>query len=139
MEILDLCMNEYAKLSMKVFKLNPLHDESLPGYGFDGWLMSSGTILEKLKEKQKLDDFIEAKRGGMCGMKGNRLFNTRKSNNTILHIDANKLYGNAMMQKLPCKDLKYTTTSLDDISNTPNDSNCFLYSFWYWLKLWLKR
>ena len=25
MEILDYCMNEYVKLSMKEFKLNPLH------------------------------------------------------------------------------------------------------------------
>ena len=30
-EILDYCMNEYVKLSMKEFKLNPLHYVSLPG------------------------------------------------------------------------------------------------------------
>ena len=41
-EILDYCMNEYVKLSMKEFKLNPLHYVSLPGYSFDCWLMSSG-------------------------------------------------------------------------------------------------
>ena len=34
-EILNYCMNEYVKLSMKVFKLNPLHYVSLPGYSFD--------------------------------------------------------------------------------------------------------
>ena len=33
-EILDYCMNEYAKLSMKEFGLNPLHYVSLPGYSF---------------------------------------------------------------------------------------------------------
>ena len=44
-EILDYCMNEYVKLSMKEFKLNPLHYVILPGYSFDCWLMSSGVTL----------------------------------------------------------------------------------------------
>ena len=57
-EILDYCMNEYVKLSMKEFKLNPLHCVSLPGYSFDCWLMSSGVILDTLQDKQMLDDFV---------------------------------------------------------------------------------
>ena len=61
-EILDYCMNEYVKLSMKEFKLNPLHYVSLPGYSFDCWLMSSGVTLDTLQDKQMLDDFVEAKR-----------------------------------------------------------------------------
>ena len=40
-ETLDYCMNDYVKLSMKEFGLNPLHYVSLPGYSFDCWLMSS--------------------------------------------------------------------------------------------------
>ena len=44
-EILDYCMNEYVKLSMKECKLSPLHYVSLPGYSFDCWLMSSGVDL----------------------------------------------------------------------------------------------
>ena len=34
-EILDYCINEYVKLSMKEFKLNPLYYVGLPGYSFD--------------------------------------------------------------------------------------------------------
>ena len=59
-------MNEYVKLSMKEFKLNPLHYVSLPGYSFDCWLMSSGVKLDTLQDKQMLDDFVGAKRGGIC-------------------------------------------------------------------------
>ena len=40
-EILDYCMNEYVKLSMKVLKLKLLNYVSLPGYSFDCWLMSA--------------------------------------------------------------------------------------------------
>ena len=65
-EILDYCMNENVKLSTKEFKLNPLHYVSLPVYSFDCWLTSSGVILDTLQDKQMLDDFVGAKRGGIC-------------------------------------------------------------------------
>ena len=52
------------------------------------------------------------------------------SNRSIWYIDANNLYGYAMMQKLPHKDFKYSDTSLDEgettlqrIINTPDDSD----------------
>ena len=80
-EILDYCMNEYVQLSMKEFKLNPLHYVSLPSYSFDCWLMSSGITLDALQDKQMLDDFVEAKRGSICGIMGDRIVNngeTRK-------------------------------------------------------------
>ena len=44
--------------------------------------------------------------------------------NNIWYIDANNLYGYAMMQKLPYKDFQFTTaTTLDAILNTPDDSD----------------
>ena len=127
-EILDYCMNEYVKLSMKEFKLNPLHYVSLPGYSFDCWLMSIGVTLDTLQDKQMLDDFVGAKRGGICGIMGDRYIDN-SDGKTIWYIDANKLYGYAMMQKLPYKDFQFTTTTLDPrsgfldtILNTPDDS-----------------
>ena len=132
---------------MKEFKLNPLHYVSLPGYSFDCWLMSSGVTLDTLQDKQMLDDFVGAKRGGICGIMGDRFINisntntnTNSNTNTITstntntndkvinrniwYIDANNLYGYAMMQKLPYKDFEFiTTTTLDVILNTPDDSD----------------
>ena len=137
-------MNEYVKLSMKEFGLNPLHYVSLPCYRFDCWLMSSGVSLDTLQDKQMLDDFVEAKRGGICGILGDRIVNNsngskmanhRRSRFTddqrsirepalqIWYIDANNLYGYAMMQKLPYKDFKFTLTSLDYILNARDDSD----------------
>ena len=122
-EILDSCMNEYVKLSMKEFKLNPLHYVSLPGYSFDCWLMSSGVTLDTLQDKQILDDFVGAKRGGICGIMDDRYIDN-SDGKTIWYIDANNLYGHAMMQKLPYKDFQFTTTTtLDTILNTPDDSD----------------
>ena len=121
-EILDYCMNEYDKLSMKEFKLNPLHYLSLPGYSFDCGLMSSGVTLDTLQDKQMLDDFVGAKRGGICGIMGDRYIDN-SDGKTIWYIDANNLYGYATMQKLPYKDFQFTTTTLDAILNTPDDSD----------------
>ena len=52
----------------------------------------------------------------------------------IWYIDTNKLYGYALMQKLPYKDFEYITTSLDEeetvlqiILNTLDDNN---YGYW---------
>ena len=123
-------MNEYVKLSRKEFKLNPLHYVSLPGYSFDCWLMSSGVTLDTLQDKQMLDDFVEAKRGGICGIMGDRYIDN-SDGKTIWYIDANNLYGYAMMQKLPYKDFEFITTTtldprsgfLDVILNTPDDSD----------------
>ena len=129
-EILDYCMNEYVKLSMKEFKLIPLHYVSLPGYSFDCWLMSSGVTLDTFQDKQMLDDFVGAKRGGISGIMGDRYidrqsrFADNSDGKTIWYIDANNLYGYAMMQKLPNKDFEFiTTTTLDVILNTPDDSD----------------
>ena len=47
----------------------------------------------------------------------------REPASQIWYIDANNLYGYAMMQKLPYKDFNFTTTSLDYILNTPDDSD----------------
>ena len=142
-------MSEAAILSMKEFSLNPLLYVCLPDYSFDWWLMSSGFILGTLLDKQMLDNFVEAKRGGISGKMGDRYINncddngngsgsgngngngngngggnskiTDNSNKSIWYIDAKNLYGYAMMRKLPYKDCEYYSTSLDTILNTPDD------------------
>ena len=96
---------------MKEFGLNSLHYVSLPDYSFDFWLMSSGVTLDTLQYKQMLDDFVEAKRGGIWGIVVDSLVNNRRSrlgnqgqspssvsgiNNTLWYVDANNLYGCAM-------------------------------------------
>ena len=123
-------MNEYVKLSMKEFGLKLLHYVSLPGYSFDCWLMPSGVTLDTLQDKQMLDDFVEAKRGSICGIMGDRYINNgnrkmsiREPASQIWCIDANSLYDYAMMQKLRYKDFMFTTTSLDYILKTPDYSD----------------
>ena len=87
MEILDYCTTDYVKLSMKEFGLNSLHYVSLPGYSFDCWFMSSGVTLDTLQDEQTLNDFVEAKRGVICGIRGDRYINI--INNSISNKNSN--------------------------------------------------
>ena len=117
-------MKDYVELSMKVVKLNPLHYVTLPGYSFDCWLISSGTILDTLQDKQMLDDFIEANRGVMCGIRGDRLVNTRESNKATYYIDAKTYMAmQGCKSNLTKNSSTYFITSLDDRINTPDDSD----------------
>ena len=79
-EILDYCMRECVKLNMKEFVLNPLHYVSLPGYTFDCWLMSKDVTLNALQGMQMLDDFVEVKRGCICGIMDDRYINNGNGN-----------------------------------------------------------
>ena len=93
-ETLDYCMNEYVKISMKEFGFNPLHYVSLPGYSFGCWLMSSGVTLDSVQDKEMLDDFIDAKRGGICGIMGDRYINNGNGNQGTCFADG-KANGNS--------------------------------------------
>ena len=61
--------------------------------------MSSGGTLDTLRDKQMLDDFFEAKRGGIKVINSDRYIISNESKRSICYFDANNLYGYAIMQK----------------------------------------
>ena len=91
--------------------------------------MSSGFTLDTLQDKRMLSDFVDAKRGGICGIKRDIYIN--QCNRSIWYNEANNVYGYAMMQKLPYKGFEYTTTPLKYILNAQDDSNHDYYIFLY--------
>ena len=52
----------------------------------------------------------------------------REPASQICYIDVNNLYGYALMQKLPYKDFEYSNTTLDEVLNTSDDSDC---GYWF--------
>ena len=63
-------------------------------------------------------------RGGLCGVMDDRyISNQSQSQRSIWYIDANNLYGYALMQKLPYKDFEYSNAILDKVLNTSDDSD----------------
>ena len=126
--ILKYCFNSYVKLNIDTHKLNPLHYISLPGYRFDCFLKLSKVELDTLQDEQRLKDFISVIGGGICRVMADRYVSNGEtwtkshSNRNIWYIDANNLYGYALMQKFPYKDFQFITTIY-----TPDDSE---YGYW---------
>ena len=88
--------------------------------------MPSGVSLDTIEDKQKLCDFIEVKRGGLCGIMGDRYVDSKSKSNNKNNNERNvwyKLYAYPMLQKLPYNRVKYSTTSQDIILNIPYDSD----------------
>ena len=52
--ILEHCFNLFVKLNLNTYKLNPLHNISLPGYSFDCFLKLSKVELDTIKDEQML-------------------------------------------------------------------------------------
>ena len=123
-------------LNMNTYKLNPLHYISQPSYSFDCFLKLSRVELDTIQVEQILKDFISAMRGGICGVMGNRYIKSQSQSQSqrsirepasqmaehgeawkkshgrrsIWYIDANNLYGYALMQKLPYIDFEYSNS-----------------------------
>ena len=138
--ILEHCLNLFVKLNIDINKLIPLHYISLLGFSFDFLLKLSEVEIEKIQNEQLLKNFISAMRGGKCGVMGNRYIksqsqnqnrsqsqNQSQSQRSIWYIDANNLYGYALMQKLPYQDFSFTNVTLDKLLNISDDSD---YGYW---------
>ena len=112
----------FIKVSLKEFKINPLYCVSLPGYTWECGLRHTNIRLQTLQDKDLILLLENNIRGGISSVMGDRYV---KSNNDkkILYIDANNLYGWAMSQYLPYDDIKFDNkVKLEDILNTPDDS-----------------
>ena len=68
-----------------------------------------------------------AKHGGAWTKSHDRMSLAKLDQISIWYIDANNLYGYALMQKLPYKDFEYSNTTLDEVLNTSDDSD---YGYW---------
>ena len=105
--------------------------------------------LETIQDEKMLKNFSSAMEGGIYGVMGNRYINggrwtksysqsqnqnqsqsqsQSQTQRSIWYVDANNLYGYALMQKLPYKEFSFTNATLDRLLNTPDDS-----CFGYWL------
>ena len=100
----------FRKFAMDVYKLEPCHFYTLPGFAWDCLLHHSNINLELITDIDKYLFVEKAKRGGICMIttkyaKANNKYmsdyNTNEASKYIIDLDANNLYGWAMSQSLP--------------------------------------
>ena len=112
---------KFINVSVKEFGINPLYSVSLPGYTWQCGLKYTNVKLDTLQDKDMILLLENNIRGGISSVMGDRYVKS-DDHRKILYIDANNLYGYAMSQSLPYKDLKFDSIDIETILSTPDDS-----------------
>ena len=110
---------------IKVYELDPAHFLSLPGLAWQTCLKKTNVKLKLLTDYDMLLTVEEGMRGGICHAihrhaKGNnkymKNYDKNQESSYIQYLDANKLYGWAMCQKLPKNGFKWINdvTEIDE-------------------------
>ncbi|UZO08242.1 uncharacterized protein OCT59_028500 [Rhizophagus irregularis] len=116
----------FRAVMIDAFELNPANYITLPSYAFDVAKKVTKVKLELFHEGQEdMHEFVQRiMRGGNSmaprriakanfpGMKG---YNKKRANKWLLYLDANNLYGWAMIQHLPIRGFRWL-----DLKDLPN-------------------
>ena len=117
--LLGCVFENFIKVSVNEFGINPLYCVSLPGYTWQCGLKYTRINLQTLQDKDLILKLENNIRGGISSVMGDRYVKSN-GNKKILHIDANNLYGHS----LPYNEIKFDqNVKLEDILNTPDDSD----------------
>lgn len=115
------------------YGLDPANYISAPGLSWDALLLKTGIELELITDLEIMDMVERQKRGGLCFVGSKRYaqannkyletYDRSKPSTYLMYWDANNLYGWAMSQYLPYKNLKLINNALlGDILQTADDS-----------------
>ena len=110
------CLEDYG--------LDPAHYYTLPNFSWDAMLLKTGISLQLVQDEEVYKMFEEGLRGGMCQTSLRKAdannkymgedYDKSKESSYINYLDANNLYGLAMCQKLPYKDIKFEDKPLTE-------------------------
>ena len=124
-------LNAFRKTCMENYNIDPLHSYTAPGFAWEAALRMTGVELELLFDKDKYIFFEAAKRGGIsvishryakANIPGQESYDRNKPTSYLMYLDANNLYGWALMQHLPTGGFKWVIINLEDVLNTADDS-----------------
>ena len=121
--LLACAFENFIKVSVNEFGINPLYCVRLPGYTWQCGLKYTGINLQTLQDKDMILLLENNIRGGISFVMGDRYIKSDE-NKKILYIDAKNLYGHSMSEPLPYDEIKFDKkVNLEDILNTPDDSD----------------
>ena len=117
--LLDDVLTAFRSICMKTYHLDPMHYYTAPGLTWDAGLKYTNVTLDLLTEEDKFLFVEDGIRGGISMIshrhaKANHpdlenvgCFNKEHAKSSLLYLDANNLYGFAMMQYLPVSDFEW--------------------------------
>ena len=113
---------KFVKVSTEEYKINPLYCVSLPGYTYQCALKYTGIKLKTLQDKDLILLIENNIRGGIRSVMGDRYVKCDEIKK-IFYMDATNLYGHSMSQRLPHDEKFEKDICLEEILNTPDDSD----------------
>ncbi len=111
----DILQN-FRDLSMKDYGLDPVYYYTLPNFAWDTMLKITNIKLDRLTDMEMYVMIEKGLRGGICQVvqkhvKANNKYmenyDDEKINNFIAYLDANNLYGHAMVRSLPSDSFRW--------------------------------
>jgi hypothetical protein len=129
----DVFVN-FRKMCLNYYKLDPSNYLSAPALAWDAMLLKTGIELDLIHDVELLNVIERQKRGGLCFVGSKRYvkannkyvedFDITKPSSYIMYWDANNLYGWAMSQILPYRNIRFNTTvKIEEVLATPDDSD----------------
>ena len=107
----------FRRLSLNIYGLDPCHFFTLPSLSFDALLKYTNVRLELLTDAEMYQFFEAGVRGGVASINhryaeaNNKYmgsaYDPSKENSYILYTDMNNMYGYAMSDSLPISDFKW--------------------------------
>lgn len=106
----------FREICLRDYELDPCHYFTLPNFAWDCMLKKTGVKLDLLTDYDMHLMMEQGLRGGISMIshryaKANNPYlneyDETKPNSYISYLDANNLYGHAMLQKLPIKDFQW--------------------------------
>jgi len=123
----------FRKVCMQHYGLDPAHYATLPSYGWDICLKLSKVKLELITDEKMYEMFEKGIRGGISVIshryaKANNMYlpnwNPKLPTSYLMYFDVNNLYGWAMTQALPVDSFKWLSEeeiedlNIEDVSDT---------------------
>lgn len=123
-DVYQLCdvFTQFRRVMMKNYKLDPGYYYTVPGFGWDALLKYTEIELEYLRDPDMVMLF-ENIRGGIVNVF--QKHQTFDDNNHGLYIDANNLYGHAMVQCLPYGNFQWNSSewTSDSVLSLPDNGD----------------
>lgn len=127
----------FRQTSLQYYKLDPCHYVGTPSFAWDAMLLKQNVELELLTDSDMYQFFERGIRGGQSvifekhAVANNKYltkYDENKPSTYISYLDANNLYGEAMIHKLPFKGFKWIDNiTVDDIMNYNEETSDFGY------------
>lgn len=113
----------FRRLALENYKLDPVHYVSLPSYSWDALFLKTNAKPELITDPTMYNMVEKGKRGGVsfiskryakANNKYMKSYDKSKPSTYIQYLDANNLYGWGMCQPLPYSDFKFVNGKLFD-------------------------